>query len=214
MIGESASWLFWQLERYRSYNISKTDLAKNLLDTDIQEKVRRRMESILFNTDLDAIFRLQTEAQTVKSSLQKWYTSCVDIFKSFVDYFGYDVIVQILRTLRFWRKPIVDFRTPRVLQYTFDPSESWRTWPAGVSLDDLTTVSGSRYISSILDGYMAGINNALYEVQHTLQMTKEETMSAFDALWEELQSYRRLGQIDGSFIRYITDNKDHLIEVE
>ena len=202
-INESALWLYEQLQTYRSFNVSKTDLAENVLDTNIQDKVRRRMESILFNTDLDAIFKLQTETQTVRSSVQKWFISCLDISNTLVDYFGYDVIVTPVRTLNLWRKPSVDLRTPGVMEYTYDPGESWRTWPTSISMDDLTTSVGLHYISTLLDGYMAGINEALYEVQHTLLSAKEETLSVFDTLSREFSSYRQLGQVDDSFVRYI-----------
>ena len=201
-INESASWLYAQLQTYHSFNVSKTDLAENVLDTNIQDKVRRRMESILFNTDLDAIFNLQTEAQTVRSNVQKWFTACLDISNTLVDYFGYDLIVAHVRTLNIWRKPTVDFRTPGVMEYTYDPGESWRTWPTSISMEDLTTSVGLHYISTLLDSYMAGINEALYDVQHTLLITKEEALSVFDTLSRELNSYQQLGQVDGNFVRY------------
>ena len=206
-INQSASLLNEQLESYSAYRISKINLTENLLTRDIGDEVHRHMQSIVFKIDLDAITKLQTETQTVTSSVHKWFISSFKICASFIHYFGYDVIAKLVRTLNLWRKPTVDLRTPGIMKYAYGQGKSWRTWPTSTHLVNLTTSIGSHHISSILDGYMAGINGALYEVQRTLLTTKADAITAFNALWDELKAYRQQSQIDDRFIRYIPLSK-------
>ena len=202
-INQSASVLRGQLELYCANKTSKMYLAGKLLNTSIRDIVRRRMESLISKTDLDAISKLQTETEEVESSVQNWFITSFDSLTTLVDYFGDDVIIKLIQTLNLWRKPTVDFRTPDVIRYTYESIKSWETLFTSTYQVNITTLTGSHRISSILDGYMAGINGALYEVQHTLLSTKEEAMSAFDALWHELEAYRQQGQIDDGFVRYV-----------
>ena len=202
-INQSASVLSRHLESYSAYKMSKMYLAENLLNTSIRDRVRRRMESIIFKIDLDAMLKLQTETEAVKSLVHKWFISSFDSFTKSINYFGNDVVFNMIRNLNLWRKPTVDFRTPDVIKYTYGSSENWRMWPTTTYIVNLTTLAVSQKIAFILDGYMFGINDALYEVKHTLLGTKEEVMSAFDALWHELEAYRQEGQINDRFIRYI-----------
>ena len=200
-INKSALWLDNQLEMYRAFNVSKIGLAGMLLKGDERAEVRHRMDSLLFKTDLDAIFKLQGETQIVKNKIQEWLVSGLEISHSLVPFFDVGVIDAKMRKLSFWRKPVVDLRIPELFKYSFRPDETWRTWPVGVPIVNLTTPDGSHYISDILDSYMTGINDALFVVQHTELTTKEQAMAAFDALWVELQTYMRTSEIDEMFIR-------------
>ena len=200
-ISFSESWLYLQLKKYHSYNSSKLAMAQTLLNAKTQEQMVRHMEAVLFKIDLDAIFKLKTEAQSLKKNIQKWYVAGISAISYLIDYFERDGVESKMRNMSLWRKPVVDLRTPGVLKYSYSFEETWQTWPASVPLQNLITADGIKYISDILEGYMRGINEALYEVQHALQATKEETAAEFDALGKALQSYVRQSQIDDSFIR-------------
>ena len=201
-ISDSAPWLHRQMVKYHANDISKLDLVENVLTVNKKEDTVRYMEKVLFKTDLDAIFKLRTEVQVLKTQIQKWYVAGVGAIISLLDYFERDELESKMRNLSLWRQPVVDFRTPEVLKYSYSVDETWRTWPASVPLQHLITPSGMQYISNILDGYMAGINQVLYEVSHRSNTVKDDAIAAFDALWMELQSYKRQSQIDNSFVRY------------
>ena len=194
-------WLYQHIDRYCAYNISKLDVAKSILNAKSKMDAVRYMKAVLFKTDLDAILKLKTEAQSIKSNIQKWYVSSLAAVSSMIGYFRKDDVESNIRNLNLWRKPVIDLRTPEVLKYSYNIGETWRAWPASVPLQNLITPGGSQYISNILEGYMVGINEALYEVQHTSSTAKEEAVAAFDSLWDMLQSYKQQSQIDDSFIR-------------
>ena len=194
-------WSYQHIDRYYAYNISKLELAKSLWNAKSKMDVFRYMEAVLFKTDLDAILKLKTEAQSMKSNIQKWYVASLAAVSSMIGYFRKDGVELNIRNLNIWRKPVIDLRTPEVLKYSYNIVETWRAWPASVPLQNLITPGGSQYISDILEGYMVGINEALYEVQHTSLTAKEEAVAAFDSLWDMLQSYKQQSQIDDNFIR-------------
>ena len=200
-ISVSGSWLYQQLRRYREHTISKLQLAQTLLGANSQDDIVRYMETVLFKIDLSAIFKLETESQRVKTNIQKWYAAGLGVISSLLGYVERDEVESKMRNLSIWRKPVVDLRTPEVLKYSYSFEETWRTWPASVPLPNLVTPDGSQYISNILEGYMNGIGEALYAVQRTSQASKEEAVTQFGVLWEDLQSYVRQSQIDDRFIR-------------
>ena len=197
----SGSWLYRQLYKYRSYDISKLDLTKNILNAKTKDDMVRHMEAILFKTDLDAIFKLKTEAQILKSNIQQWYVAGLGAISPLVNYFEGNEVESKIRNLSLWRQPVLDVRTPEVLKYSYNFDETWRTWPASVPLRNLTTPHGSQYISDILEGYITSINDVLYQVQHTSLAAKEAAVVEIDTLWKELQSYKRLSQVDDQFVR-------------
>ena len=201
-ISASGSWLHDNIKQYHGNTISKLDLAKNILTAKMSyADVIRHMETVLFKTDLDAIFKLRTEAQRVKTNIQNWIVAGLSAISSFVQYFGKEEIESKIRNISLWRQPIVDLRTVDGLRFSYNFDETWRTWPISLPLQNLITPGGSKYISDILDDYIKGIDGALYEVQHVSLAAKEEAVLAFDVLWKELQSYELLSQIDESFVR-------------
>ena len=195
------SWLDEQLLRYYTHNTSKLDLAQTLLTVKTQDDIARYMETILFKTDLSAVFKLETDAQRLNTNMQKWYVAALSAVNSLLGYVDRDEMESKMRNISLWRKPVVDLHSPEVLKFSYSFDETSRTWPSSVSLQNLITPDGSRYISDILEGYMSGLGEAMYEVQRTSQASKEETVTEFRALWEDLQSYVRHSQIDDRFIR-------------
>ena len=208
-INKTAQWLHGQVERYSVQNITKLDMANEMFDSNIQEEINRQMETILFKIDLDAIFKLQTETQAVKSNIQNWFVSGLGAINNLADYFGENNIDEEMRKLHLWRKPVADLNSPRLLQYSYPSDENWRTWPISVSLRELVGSSGSRYISTILDEYMVDINEAMYQVKHISSNAKEEAEAAFSTLWTELNTYKLQSRIDDPFIRYKQNSTLH-----
>ena len=200
-ISASGPWLHEQIERYGASNVSQLDLAEKVLGENMQEDLVRYMESVLFKTDLDAVFKLKTEAQRLKTQIQKWYVAGLAAVSSLPDYFEKDQVESKVRNISLWRKPVLDMRTWDVLKFTYNSDEAWRTWPISVPLGNLVVPGGSHYISDILDDYMAGISDALYEVQHRSLTTKEGAVVALNELWKELEHYKQHTHIDDSFVR-------------
>ena len=200
-ISASGSWLYQQIGKYIIHNVSKLDLAKDLLRAKIRDDMVQYMETIFLKTDLEAISKLRTEARGLKTTMQNWFVAGLGAISHFLAYFERDEIEYKLRNLTLWRQPIVDLRSPQVLTHAYSFDETWRTWPVSVSLQNLITPEGLQYISNILDGYMTGINDALYEVQQTSLTRKDEAVAALDVLWREMQSCEQQSQIGDDFIR-------------
>ena len=202
-ISASGSWLHWQMNKYIAYNISKLELADQLLSATSKDDMYRYMENIFFKTDLEAISKLRSESRGVKATIQKWFVAGLGAISYLLDYFDTDEIEYKMRNISLWRQPIVDLRTDVVLRYSLNIDETWRTWPLSVSLRKLITPEGSQYISNILENYMLGINEALYEIQQTSLTTKDEAVAAIDVLWRELRSYKLQSQVDDNFVRLV-----------
>ena len=200
-ISASASWLYGQISKYIMHDISKLDLANRLLKSKTKDDLVRYMETIFFKTDIDAISKLRTEARELKTTTQNGFIAGLGGINNLLPYFQSDEIEYKLRNLSLWRQPIVDLRSSGVLTYAYNFDETWRTWPLSVSLQNLITPRGSQYIVNILDRYMAGINDALYELQQVLLTSKDEAVVALDLLWRELQSYKQQSQINDDFVR-------------
>ena len=189
------------IAKYLTYDLSKLYLAEMILNSKTQDNVIRNMDTILFKNDLEAIFKLKSDAQRMKPNIQKLYVEGLAALNTLLPYFEREEVESNLRNLSLWRQPIAELRTREVLKYLYSIDETWRTWPTSVSLGDLITPEGSKYISDILNGYMEGIYEALFEVQHTSLLAKEDAVNAFVTLWSELQLYKKQSQIDDNFVR-------------
>ena len=176
-------------------------MAKHILSTASKDDMFRYMDNIFVKTDVEAISKLRTESRGVKVTIQKWYVEGLSSISYLLDYFDKDEIEYKMRNMSLWRQPIVDLRTDDVLKYSLNVDQTWRTWPLSVSLRKLITPEGSQFIANILEGYMNGINEALYEIQQTSLTTKNDAVAAIDVLWRELQSYKSQSEIDDNFVR-------------
>ena len=201
VISATGSRLHAQIKKHTAHNISKLEFAKQLLSAKSKEDMGRYMETIFFKTDSEAVSKMRTEARELKTIIQKWFVAGLRAITSLLDYFDEDEVEYNMRNLSLWRQPIVDLRTADVLKYLLNVDETWRTWPLSVSLRNLITPEGSQYISNILEEYMTGINEALYKVQETSLIIKDEAAVEFDVLCEELQSYKLQGEINDNFVR-------------
>ena len=200
-ISATGSWLHANVNQFYSHDISMLQLAEDLLSAKTKEDIIRHMNTVLFKTDLDAVFKLRTETQGVKTDIQNWILSSFGAMGSLVDFFEKAQIESKIRNLTLWRQPVMNLRSHDVLQYSYDFDETWQTWPISVPLRSLVTSDGSKYISDIFDISMAGINEALYDVQHTSLKAKEDAVMALDILWTQLQSHKLKSVIEDNFVR-------------
>lgn len=194
------TWLTKNLESYAKNETTKIELSELLTDSSV-DALDQTMDSVLSKMDIHALVLLQKATENTKTNVRKWLHKALASMTTLVPYFDNGNLEADARTLLIWRVPVAELDTPDILRYTYQATETWRTWPMTTTILDLiTTHVDEDIITDIVAAYGEVLYNEMYAVQLEFNIAKKAAVATFQTLVDDLSAFRQQSNIDKDFI--------------
>ena len=196
------SWLS-DIKLYYSRNETTKVNLSSAITSDAERMFFYTMDSIIAKLETNVISALQTRTEFFEVYLQQLLQESIDVMIQLEPYFAGTYIEEKTRNILFWRHPIAELATPDIVRFRYGATETWRTWPRSVDLQDLGSGSSvfDEIAANILPPYAEILHTELQDIRGKFISAKYDALAALEALVADLAAFNVLSAVDENFVK-------------
>ena len=192
------SWLSDLQLHYSRNETTKVNLSYAITSA-TERMLSYTMDAIIAKLETTVISTLQTRTEFFEVYLQRLLQESIDVMIQLEPYFAGAYIEERTRKIFFWRHPVAELATPNIVRFQYSDTETWRTWPRSVDLQDLNS-GFDRIAAKILPPYAETLLTELHDIRGKFIRVKYDVLAALEALVADLAAFNVLSAVDKNFI--------------
>jgi len=199
-IQSNVTWLSGLLTSYSHNSTSKLGMSK-IVTTATMAAMEQTVDSVLSKIRTHALSLLQSKSSDSQTNMKVWYHTAYTSMQDLAVYFDNSYLEEQIRKSYMWRQPVAELATLNLLRYTYQDTETWRTWSRSVSLEMLI---GSGYDISMVTDMVGAYTSTLYEEMYAIELqltnAKREIMAEYGLVVRKLNEFQQKSVIADDFI--------------
>ena len=194
---KNISWLGELQLNYSRNETTKVSLSKAITPS-TESTLSYTMDAIIKKLESNVFSTLHMRTELVEIHVKRLIHESLGVMADLAPYFVGTYIEDIARRLDFWKRPTVELNSPNIVRFQYSTTETWRTWPRSIDLQELT--SDDSFATHILAPYAKALYKELYIIHGKFITVKYEVLSALNELVTDLQSFNILSAVDKKFV--------------